>query len=1055
MSRIKLVLAALFAVSFCSGAQSIFLKNGAQATGTFPSKPALKSIGGFRYEFRLHNITDPADNLGWIFTVGNIWVDGFAVRFIHANNGQLNFSDRPDNFVNALLELSGRTDVIVRCQRDWTNSRLTMEAWNPDGSHYTHSETPLLTPVRSSLTGSSMSLGAPTASANLAYLRIYSTVLPENSPPPSRSDGDLGDWELEGNLADKSGTGTNLTGSVSYIPTPVAPINVTFGQLGSQRVWNVNGGSLSLDSSSTYSSADDPAFTYAWTQISGPATGSFSAPTAVTSTFSASVPGDYLIRLTASDGVTTDHLDVDFGAVKADSSGIIQTGNAAMDTALGPLTMWGTALWPWYDVTEMANADSLYPLVTVPPVYGQTALAGTVTPTGLPGSLSVVGTGTHFISDIIDCRPASASTSAYTCTIPGITQLSDMNLRDRFFRPDVDCGGSVTIRINSFAALPLNNPACTAGSIHQLYYNSSSSDFSINSNQPLVWFWWDAPDGKGTGRMLETAYIVDDTHMNISSYYWLPPIAQSTNIQYSHPDTGELGIYWNYVGQPSNNLNYYDVVHALYKLYYRTNLTKYLTEARTFADNWYIYGADQGYYIGRPRSMGYMGMIDRAIDGHYTIWQALDVYLSWPSDVTDILQLTTPQPVGYQFDTRETGYQARYVARAAALFGNGDGTPNLSKRAAYCTQLHNVTANVLASTQDSLGQWETDLYSVNISTPAAKLNGRFGSSPWRDAMSGLALEEAYPILAGNCNDPTTAATALKTVIKFANLLHDQGQGTGFGQFGNINYASTQYTNIHAYSIAVPGQFVTPLTTGKLSVTEGSPMVSGSGTNFTAVFSKVGHNPVMGVDPAFIGIPAQRANPASCSVVLPVASVQSDTQLTLSAPWSCASASAIDGAGFGWIGSPAAASNCAILGSLAQTCEGIPDPSLSHEVHAIWSWLYWQTHDRKYFTWALQSAGTDYGGRGGGPGTPTAPVGPFATGNVGNFLWALPSCGAPDFAAPPCGGFGAVNSRGKNYAFSAGAGNANNAFAYLVLGSPRTEERILRIEGAAKSKGKIK
>ena len=273
-------------------------------------------------------------------------------------------------------------------------------------------------------------------------------------------------------------------------------------------------------------------------------------------------------------------------------------------------------------------------------------------------------------------------------------------------------------------------------------------------------------------------------------------------------------------------------MHALYKLYYRTNLTKYLTEARTLADNWYIYGTGQGYYIGQPRAMGYMGMIDRALDGHYTIWQALDSYLNYPWGLTALLQYTTPQPVGFQFDTRETGYEARYVARAAALFANSDGTPNPAKRAAYCTMLHNVTANVLASSQDTLGQWEVDLYSQNISAPAAKLAGRFGSSPWRDAMSGLALEEAYPILADSCNDPAAAATALTTVINFANLLHDQGQGTGYGQFGNINYASTQYTNIHAYAILAPGQFVTPLTTGTLSVTSGSTVVAGSGTNFT-------------------------------------------------------------------------------------------------------------------------------------------------------------------------------------------------------------------------------
>ena len=99
MKLIKSILIALSAVSLCAGAQSVVLNNGAHAAGTFPSKAALASIGGFRYEFRLHNIAQPVDNYDWLFTVGNIYVNGFAVRFIQATQ-VLDFGDRPDNFVN-------------------------------------------------------------------------------------------------------------------------------------------------------------------------------------------------------------------------------------------------------------------------------------------------------------------------------------------------------------------------------------------------------------------------------------------------------------------------------------------------------------------------------------------------------------------------------------------------------------------------------------------------------------------------------------------------------------------------------------------------------------------------------------------------------------------------------------------------------------------------------------------------------------------------------------------------------------------------------------------
>jgi hypothetical protein len=242
------------------------------------------------------------------------------------------------------------------------------------------------------------------------------------------------------------------------------------------------------------------------------------------------------------------------------------------------------------------------------------------------------------------------------------------------------------------------------------------------------------------------------------------------------------------------------------------------------------------------------------------------------------------------------------------------------------------------------------------------------------------------------------------------------------------YGSMIETNIHASYIATPVQDIYPLTTGTLAVRVGSPVVVGTGTNFTSVFSAIykGSAPQVGIDPTFIGIPGLFSS--SCSQVLPVASVTDDTHLTLAANWPCASASNINANGFGWIGAPSASTNCALFGSIATTCEGPIDPSLSHEVHAMWSWLYWKTGNGKYMTWAQQSAGTDYGGSSGGPGSSLPPAGPFATGSTGNFLSSLPPCGST-----PCGGYGAAIALGKDFGFSAGAGNANNAMAYLILG----------------------
>jgi len=45
-----------------------------------------------------------------------------------------------------------------------------------------------------------ITVGGGTMRTQLAYLRLYSTLVPLNSPPPARADGDMGDWEFDGAL---------------------------------------------------------------------------------------------------------------------------------------------------------------------------------------------------------------------------------------------------------------------------------------------------------------------------------------------------------------------------------------------------------------------------------------------------------------------------------------------------------------------------------------------------------------------------------------------------------------------------------------------------------------------------------------------------------------------------------------------------------------------------------------------------------------------------------------------------------------------------------------
>ncbi len=542
----------------------------------------------------------------------------------------------------------------------------------------------------------------------------------------------------------------------------------------------------------------------------------------------------------------------------------------------------------------------------------------------------------------------------------------------------------------------------------------------LGTETPLIWFWWNSPEGPGTGRVLNyMTSVQDDTHLNLGSYF-LPPVGKSTNIQYSLPEPEELGTYWNYIGQPSNNLDYYDDVLALYRVYYRTGIDTYLSQARTLADNWWKFGAGHGYAVSAPRAIGLLGMIARALDGRPDMWSGIDYTLNYPWPPVQMFDVKTPQPVGTTLDGREIGYMTRFVLRAAALM------PGADKHVLYCGKLHNVVANWWVSTQDDLGQWEEDTFSGNIGFPAAPLNGHFGSAPYRAAMGALALEESVDVLRDSCKDPETASKAFKAAQQFGDFAHDYSEGTGYGQIPNVQYGSYVGFGVHAFTKTNFTEL--PNTQGTLTATRGSTIVTGVGTNFTSLFPTPAQ---------YIGIPAQRTNEKSCNRSMKVASVQSDTHLTLESPWPCESASGIDGPGYGWTAVPAARTDCASFGSLkAKTCEGVPDANLTHELHAVWGWLYWRTGDPKYKTWSEQGLGTDYGGPKDGPGTSGPPAGPFATGKAGNYVDALYSCGAPDNAPPPCGGYGPTLALGKSFGFSSGAGNAPNALAYLVLGDRR-------------------
>ncbi len=134
---------------------------------------------------------------------------------------------------------------------------------------------------------------------------------------------------------------------------------------------------------------------------------------------------------------------------------------------------------------------------------------------------------------------------------------------------------------------------------------------------------------------------------------------------------------------------------------------------------------------------------------------------------------------------------------------------------------------------------------------------------------------------------------------------------------------------------------------------------------------------------------------------------------------------------GWLATWEGNKNCGT--SQSTYCEGGPDGdrNLTHDTHDAYLWLYQRTNNnQQYLSWGEDSAGADYGGPAGGPGTLGPPSGPRADGQTGFFQDPLAGCNVA--FTPPCGGDGLPGLLGKPFGQSAGSGNAPNAMALIAL-----------------------
>jgi hypothetical protein len=357
-----------------------------------------------RWEMRIHDFgSDWPGYPQWLVALGPVRLLNAGANHIWAGTG---FSGQDGIYDNGPVIsncCTGRTDVLVRVQRDVANTQYTIEVCDTTGGNCQSAAETILSYNATSWAGAGLGVAA---GGKIGFLRWFSSVVPVGTPIPNGGvAGDLGDWEFEGNLLDSSGHGLNLSGgSVSYAATPLYPPACNPGTQQSFRA----GRPAQLDGSGSYPLDGGTSLSYVWQLASGPAGLSWSSHGTARPQIRGLVFGSYVFQLTVTDSSNQSSVcTVKDGAVATDNNDIVITNNSAVDTLLGPMVRWGANPWPWYDNRHKAAADNQISEMDVQfPAWWDTPGPGTVTVTN--GSATVVGVGTTFTTTF--CKGPSQPT---------------------------------------------------------------------------------------------------------------------------------------------------------------------------------------------------------------------------------------------------------------------------------------------------------------------------------------------------------------------------------------------------------------------------------------------------------------------------------------------------------------------------------------------------------------------------------------------------------------------------------------------------------------------
>lgn len=409
-----LLLAALTLVPFrVQGAQGLRLTPGQTFQRSLSSINALKNLTSFTIDLRFGPFTEPdPPNYSTV-----IALDGVHFRWFldpRTMNVLTAIDPIPDGGGSFSINLGDRTEFVMRIRRDYAVRQISVEIWNPDGSGYQ------LIGARTATSAepfsiNNISFGGALTSGDIGFLRVYQGVPPLNSAPPSgRSNGDLLNYEFEGNGIDSSGNEAdlNIPASLSFAPSVLYNPVARHGNTRTLRA----GHTQTLSGDQSFSPNDGTDLQYEWRQLAGPSQLAFSDRSAPNPAIRGLITGTYQIELRVVDGAGRENSTIaTYGAVATDSKGVVILPENASEVLFSNQLILGQAPWTYFDERNVALADLFggmqeneFRATWTDPQPGTISWA--------PNSTTIIGTGTTFRATF--CNGGDTNTGGNKIMLP-------------------------------------------------------------------------------------------------------------------------------------------------------------------------------------------------------------------------------------------------------------------------------------------------------------------------------------------------------------------------------------------------------------------------------------------------------------------------------------------------------------------------------------------------------------------------------------------------------------------------------------------------------------